>query len=84
MTRWFMEEKAINDELVELDLPSNHDCHADFLGINSFGNLPSLISSDVLLEDGSPLKLFESCSIRLHLVETYSCGLMCMIPSLQS
>ena len=84
MPRWFMKIKAINDELIELDLQSNHDRHADFLGINPFGKLPALIDSDVLLEDGSPLKLFESGSIRLHLAETHSCGLMCMIRSLQS
>ena len=72
MPRWFMEEKAINDELVDLDLQSNQHRHADFLGINPFGKLPALIDSDVLLEDGSPLKLFESGSIRLHLAETHS------------
>ena len=76
MPRWFMEEKAINDELVELDLESNQHRHADFLGINPFGKLPALIDSDVLLEDGSPLKLFESGSIRLHLAETLSCVVM--------
>ena len=67
-----MEVKAINDELIELDMQSNHDRHADFLGINPFGKLPALIDSDVLLEVGSPLKLFESGSILLHLAETYS------------
>ena len=71
MPRWFMEIKAINDELVELDLQSIHDRHADFLGINPFGKLPALIDSDVLLEDGSPLKLFESGAIHLHLAETH-------------
>ncbi len=71
-----MEIKAINHELVELDLQSNHDRHADFLSNNLFGKLPALIDSDVLLEDGSPLKLFESGSIRLHLAETLSCVVM--------
>ena len=72
MPRWFMEEKAINDELVELDLESNQHRHADFLGINPFGKLPALIDSDVLLEDGSLLKLFECGAIHLHLAETHS------------
>ena len=72
MPRWFMEEKAINDELVDLDLQSNQHRHADLLGTNPFGKLPALIDSDVLLEVGSPLKLFESGSILLHLAETYS------------
>lgn len=67
-----MEEKAINDELVDLDLQSNQHRHADLLGTNPFGKLPALIDSDVLLEVGSPLKLFESGSILLHLAETYS------------
>ena len=72
MPRWFMEEKAINDELVDLDLQSNQHRHADLLGTNPFGKLPALIDSDVLLEVGSPLKLFESGSILLQLAETYS------------
>jgi len=72
MPRWFMEIKAINDELIELDLQSNHDRHADFLGINPFGKLPALIDSDVLLEDGSPLKLFECGAIHLHFAKTHS------------
>ena len=72
MPRWFMEEKAIDYELVELDLQSKQHRHPDFLGINPFGKLPALIDSDVLLEVGSPLKLFESGSILLHLAETYS------------
>ena len=76
MSRWFMEIKAINDELIELDMQSNHARHADFLGITPFGKLPALIDSNVLLEDGSPLKLFESGSIRLHLAETLSCVVM--------
>ena len=67
MPRWFMEEKAIDYELVELDLQSKQHHQPDFLGINPFGKLPALIDSDVLLEDGSPLKLFESGAILLHL-----------------
>ena len=31
-----MEEKAINDELVDLDLQSNQHRHADLLGTNPF------------------------------------------------
>ena len=72
MPRWFMEEKAIDYELVELDLQSNQHRQPEFLGINPFGKLPALIDSDVLLEDGSPLKLFESGAILLHLAEHYS------------
>ena len=64
-----MEEKAISDELVELCLQSEQQRHADFLGIKPFGNLLALIDSDVLLEDGFPLKLFESGAILLHLAE---------------
>ena len=76
MPRWFMEIKAINHELVELELQSIHDRHADFLGINPFGKLPALIDSDVLLEERSPPKLFESGSILLHLAETHSGDVM--------
>ena len=48
-----MEEKAINNELLELHLQPEQRRRADFFGINQFGNRPALIVSDVLLAEGS-------------------------------
>ena len=67
-----MEEKSIDYELVELNLESKQHRNAEFLCINPFGKLPALIDDNVLLEDGSPLVLFESGAILLHLAERYS------------
>ena len=72
MPRWFMEEKGIDYELVELDLQSQEHRQSEFLSINPFGRLPALVDNNVVLEDGSPLRLFESGAILLHLAEHYS------------
>ena len=72
MPLWYMEEKSIDYELVKLDLQAKQHRVADFLGINPFGKLPALIDGNTLLEDGSPLVLFESGAILLHLAERYS------------
>jgi|TARA_B100000214_G_scaffold338833_1_gene284228 glutathione S-transferase len=72
MPLWYMEEKSIDYELVKLDLQAKQHRGADFLGINPFGKLPALIDGNTLLEDGSPLVLFESGAILLHLAERYS------------
>ena len=72
MPLWYMEEKSIDYELVMLDLQAKQHRGADFLGINPFGKLPALIDGNTLLEDGSPLVLFESGAILLHLAERYS------------
>lgn len=72
MPLWFMEEKAIEYELVKMDLQTQQHRQADFLSINPFGKLPALIDSNVLHDDGSPLQLFESGAILLHLAENYT------------
>ena len=72
MPLWYMEEKSIDYELVKLDLQAKQHRGADFLGIYPFGQLPALIDGNILLEDGSPLVLFESGAILLHLAERYS------------
>ena len=72
MPRWFMEEKGIDYEFVELDLRSQEHRQSEFLTINPFGKLPALVDDNVVLDDGSPLSLFESGAILLHLAEHYS------------
>ena len=49
MPRWYMEEKSIDYELVELNLESKQHRNAEFLCINQFGKLPALIDDNVLL-----------------------------------
>ena len=72
MPRWFLEEKNIPYELVELDLRANQQRQADFLAINPFGKLPVLVDPSVPMPDGESLTLFESGAILLHLAEHYT------------
>ena len=72
MPRWYMEEKGISYELVELDLSANEHRQTEFLAINPFGKLPVLVDSGVLTPGGELLTLFESGAILLHLAEHYT------------
>ena len=72
MPLWYMEEKQIPYELLELDLRANQHRQPDFLAINPFGKLPVLVDSGVLTPGGELLTLFESGAILLHLAERYT------------
>ena len=72
MPRWYMEEKAIAYNLVELDLQTKQHREPDFLAINPFGKLPALVDNSVIGPDGAPLKLFESGAILQHLADCHS------------
>ena len=69
MPRWYMEEKGIAYDLVELDLRGNQHRQPDYLAINPFGKLPALVDTSHPGPDGQALKLFESGAILLHLAE---------------
>ena len=72
MPRWYMEEKGIAYELIELDLRGNQHRQPDFLAINPFGKLPALLDDNFQNPDGGALKLFESGAILLHLAEHHT------------
>ena len=72
LPRWYMEEKKISYNLIELNREKGENLQAEFLAINPFGKLPALIDSSILMPNGEPLKLFESGAILLHLAEHYS------------
>ena len=69
MPRWYLEEKSIPYELVELSLGSGQNMQPDFLAINPFGKLPAMRDDSVLDANGRPVTLFESGAILLHLAE---------------
>jgi glutathione S-transferase len=69
MPRWYMEEKGIPYDLVELDLRGNQHRQPDYLAINPFGKLPALVDHSFKGPDGNALALFESGAILLHLAE---------------
>ena len=72
LPRWYMEEKKISYNLIELKREKGENLQAEFLAINPFGKLPALIDSSILMPNGEPLKLFESGATLLHLAELYS------------
>ena len=72
MPRWYMEEKGIPYDLVELDLRGNQHRQPDYLAINPFGKLPALVDDSLTGADGQPLVLFESGAILLHLAEHHA------------
>ena len=69
MPRWYMEEKGIAYELVEVSIGSSQNLQPEFLAVNPFGKLPAMRDDAVLDASGQPVTLFESGAILLHLAE---------------
>ena len=69
MPRWYMEEKGIPYELVDVSIGASQHLQPDFLAVNPFGKLPALRDSSVLDRNGEPVTLFESGAILVHLAE---------------
>ena len=69
MPRWYLEEKGIPYELVDIALSSGQNLQAEFLSINPFGKLPAMCDQSVKDAEGKPVTLFESGAILLHLAE---------------
>ena len=69
MPRWYMEEKGIPYDLVEVSVGASQNLQPDFLAVNPFGKLPAMRDDSVLDGNNQPLTLFESGAILLHLAE---------------
>ena len=69
MPRWYLEEKGIPYQLVEISVGAGQNMQPDFLAINPFGKLPAMRDDSVLDATGQPVILFESGAILLHLAE---------------
>ena len=69
MPRWYLEEKGIPYELVDIALSSGQNLQTDFLSINPFGKLPAMCDQSVTDAEGRPITMFESGAILLHLAE---------------
>ena len=72
MPRWYLEEKGIAYNLVELTLQAKQHREPDYLAINPFGKLPALVDDGLVGPDGAPLTLFESGAILQHLADCHS------------
>ena len=71
MPRWYLEEKGISYELIEVALASGQNLQANFLSVNPYGKLPAMRDDSVVDSEGKPITLFESGAILLHLAEHY-------------
>ena len=69
IVRWYLEEKGIPYTLVELDAQAGEHRREPFTRINPFAKMPALVDDALTLPDGSPLPLFESGAMLLHLAE---------------
>ena len=69
MPRWYLEEKGISYELIEVALASGQNLQANFLSVNPYGKLPAMRDDSVVDSKGTPITLFESGAILLHLAE---------------
>ena len=67
--RWYLEEKGIPYQLVDIALSSGQNLQAEFLAVNPFGKLPAMCDQSVTDAEGRPITLFESGAILLHLAE---------------
>ena len=71
LVRWYLEEKHLPYNWVQIDLAAGEQHQPAFRAINPFGKVPALVDSSFPLPDGRPLGLFESGAILLHLAEKF-------------
>lgn len=71
MPRWYLEEKGIPYQWVQLDMESGEHKGEAFTAINPFAKVPALVDESLRAAAGGPLQLFESGAILLHLAERY-------------
>ena len=61
--RWYLEELGVPYEFILIDLQAGEQQQPDFLAINPFGKVPTIVDKD--------FKLWESGAILLYLAEKY-------------
>ena len=66
MPKWYLSEKGISYEYVNIDLAARQNLAASYLEVNPFGKLPAL------KDDSNGLVLFESGAILQYLSENYA------------
>ena len=66
---WYMAEKGLPYELVDVSIGASQHLQPDFLAVNPYGKLPALRDDSVLDRNGEPITLFESGAILVHLAE---------------
>ncbi|MBE9031537.1 glutathione S-transferase family protein [filamentous cyanobacterium LEGE 11480] len=64
IVHWYLEEAQIPYEFIRLDMEAGEHRQADFLAINPFGKVPTIVDGDVTL--------FESGAILMYLADKYA------------
>ena len=70
--RWYAEVKGIPYTWLQLDGQAGEHRQPPFLALNPFGKMPALVDDAFQGPDGTPLRLFESGAILLHLAEHHA------------
>jgi glutathione S-transferase len=70
--RWYLEERAIPYEWVQLDMQAGEHTTDAFAAINPFAKVPALVDPTLRAPGGAPLQLFESGAILLHLADHHA------------
>ena len=65
MPRWYLEEKGIAYEWIQLDMEAGEHKGDTFGAINPFAKVPALVDETLRAPSGKPLQLFESGAILL-------------------
>ncbi len=64
IVHWYLEEAVIPYEFIRLDMQAGEHRQPDFLAINPFGKVPTIVDDD--------LQLFESGAILMYLADRYA------------
>lgn len=58
IVRWYLEELKIPYEFILLDMSSGEHLKADFLKLNPFGKVPTLVDGDLVLYESGAILLY--------------------------
>ena len=72
MPRWYLEEKGIAYDWIQLDMEASEHKQEPFCAINPFAKVPALVDETLGAQGGKPLQLFESGAILLHLADHHA------------
>jgi glutathione S-transferase len=64
IVHWYLEETGIPYEFIRLDMQAGEHRQPEFLAINPFGKVPTIVDAD--------LQLFESGAILMYLADRYA------------
>lgn len=69
MPRWYLEERGLAYDWIQLDMEAGEHQQPPFMAINPFAKVPALVDDSLRAPAGEPLQLFESGAILLHLAD---------------